>query len=211
MNQAFYPETLPAKTASLLKTIQVSGPTFLADFYLSGGTALSLLLGHRESEDLDWFNQKNFDPVKLQSKLEALGKLTQVELEDNTLNAYLKDVKVQFLGYPYPLLQPLLTWQNIKISSLLDIACTKLQTIGMRGSKKDFIDLFFLLKQFELEELFGWLKQKYRGVDYNQPHLLKSLVYFVNADGQPMPRMHQEANWEAIKQDLIEKVKAVKL
>ena len=80
----------------------------------------------------------------------------------------------------------------------------------MRRSKKDFIDLFFLLKQFDLEELLGKLKQKYLGTDYNQPHILKSLVYFANADDQPMPRMHQEASWEGIKQQLVEKVKAVK-
>ena len=210
MSQTFYPDALPAKTAKLLTTIQLQNPEFLADFYLSGGTALSLLLGHRESEDLDWFNLNNFDPVKLQPKLEALGSLTQVELEENTLNAYLDGVKVQFLGYPYPLLEPVTIWEKIKISSLTDIACTKLQTIGMRGSKKDFIDLYFLLKQFKLEELFGKLKQKYSGADYSLPHILKSLVYFANADGQPMPRMHQEVSWEAIKKEIVKKIKAIK-
>ena len=159
---------------------------------------------------MDWFNQNGFDPVKLQPKLEAIGDLTKLELEENTLNAYLNGVKIQFLGYPYPLLESVTVWQNLKISSLADIACTKLQTIGMRRSKKDFIDLFFLLKQFDLEELLGKLKQKYLGTDYNQPHILKSLVYFANADDQPMPRMHQEASWEGIKQQLVEKVKAVK-
>lgn len=97
-----------------------------------------------------------------------------------------------------------------KTRSLIDIACTKLQTIGIRGSKKDFIDLFWLLKQFSLEELFTKLKQKYPGVDYSQPHLLKSLVYFANADGQPLPRMHREDSWEEIKQSLVEKVKAIR-
>lgn len=207
MTRKFYPQTLPAKTAQLLNLIQDKSPEFLKNFYLTGGTALSLLLGHRESEDLDWFNQKSFDPVKLQPKIEEFGKLTQVELEENTLNAYLNGVKVQFLGYHYPLLEQLFSWGKIKISSLADIACTKLQTIGIRGSKKDFIDLFWLLKQFSLEELFKNLKQKYPGVDYSQPHLLKSLVYFVNADAQPMPRMHKEVSWEEIKNELAVKVK----
>ena len=211
MSQTFYPDALPAKTAKLLTTIQLQNPEFLADFYLSGGTALSLLLGHRESEDLDWFSLSNFDPVKLQLKLEVLGNLTQVELEENTLNAYLDGVKIQFLGYPYLLLEPVLVWQNIRISSLADIACTKLQTIGMRGSKKDFIDLYFLLKQFKLEELFGKLKQKYSGADYSQPHILKSLVYFANADDQPLPRMHKEVSWEEIKNRLVDTVRANKL
>lgn len=210
MNRKFYPQTLPAKTAQLLNLIQTKTPAFLADFYLTGGTALSLLLGHRESEDLDWFSQKSFDPVNLQPQLVQLGNLDRVELEKNTLNAYLNGVKIQFLGYRYPLLKPLLTWGQIKISSLADIACTKLQTIGIRGSKKDFIDLFWLLKQFSLEELFEKLKQKYPGVDYSQPHILKSLVYFANADGQPLSRLHKKVSWEAIKKELEQKVKTVK-
>lgn len=211
MNQAFYPETLPAKTAKLLTEIQAKNPEFLASFYLTGGTALSLLLGHRESEDLDWFIPDNFDPIKLQPKLEELGNLTQVELEENTLNAYLKGVKVQFLGYPYPLLEPTTNWGNIKLSSLIDIACTKLQTIGMRGSKKDFVDLYFILKQYSLEELFKQLDKKYHQSNYNLPHILKSLIYFMNADGQPMPRMHQKVSWKEIKQEIVRKVKGFKI
>lgn len=114
------------------------------------------------------------------------------------------------LGHRYPLLEPLLNWEKIKTSSLIDIACTKLQTIGIRGGKKDFIDLFWLLKHFSLEELFVKLRHKYPRVDYSQPHLLKSLVYFVNADAQPMPRMHQASEWEEIKKQLVQKVKAIK-
>ncbi len=90
-------------------------------------------------------------------------------------------------------------------------ACDKLRTIGMRGSKKDFIDLYFLLKQPDLEKLFEKLKQKYRGADYNLTHILKSLVYFANADGQPMPRMHQQVGWEEIKQEIVRKVKGFKI
>jgi len=211
MSQKFFIDSLPPFTVKLLALFQKDKSSFLPDFYLTGGTALSLLLGHRESEDLDWFSPKNFDPVKLQSQLLKLGNLSRVELEENTLNAYLDGVKVQFLGYPYQLLEPVTIWQKIKISSLTDIACTKLQTIGMRGSKKDFIDLYFLLKQFKLEELFGKLKQKYSGADYSQPHILKSLVYFANADDQPLPRMHKEVSWEEIKEWLIKSVKTIKL
>jgi len=116
-----------------------------------------------------------------------------------------------FLGYPYPLLEPTTNWENIKLSSLIDIACTKLQTVGMRGSKKDFVDLYFILKQYSLEELFKQLDKKYRRSNYNLPHILKSLVYFVNADGQPMPRMRQEVGWEEIKQEIVRKVKGFKI
>lgn len=93
----------------------------------------------------------------------------------------------------------------------VDDACDKLRTIGMRGSKKDFIDLYFILKQYSLEELFEQLDKKYHQSNYNLPHILKSLIYFINADGQPMPRMHQEVSWEEIKQEIVRKVKGFKI
>lgn len=211
MSRPFFINTLPLKTTKLITLFQDKKPRFLKNFYLSGGTVLSLLLGHRESEDLDFFNPTNFNPIKLQLGLETIGNLASVEVAENTLNAYLKEVKIQFLGYPYPLLEPTTNWENIKLSSLIDITCTKLQTIGMRGSKKDFIDLYFILKQYSLEELFKQLDKKYCRSNYNLPHILKSLVYFVNADGQPMPRMHQGVGWEEIKQEIVKKVKGFKI
>lgn len=211
MNHPLFTNALPSNTAQILTIFQDKNPAFLKDFYLAGGTTLSLRLGHRESEDLDFFNPEKFDPIKLQPELEIFGNLSSIEVAENTLNIYLKRVKLQFLSYPYPLLEPTTNWNNIQLSSLIDIACTKLQTIGMRGSKKDFIDLYFILKQHSLEELFKQLDKKYRRSNYSLPHILKSLVYFVSADGQPMPRMCQPASWEKIKQQIIEKVKKFKI
>jgi hypothetical protein len=77
----------------------------------------------------------------------------------------------------------------MQMSPVIDIACTKLQTISMRGSKKDFVDLFFLFEYFTLPELLKEAKRKYVAVDYNEAHILKSLIFFDDAEGQPMPRM----------------------
>jgi hypothetical protein len=90
---------------------------------------------------------------------------------------------------------------------VIDIACTKLQTVGMRGSKKDFVDIYFLLEMFSLTDLFKALGKKYAEVDYDTTHILKSLIYFKDAEEQPMPRMHKEADWELIKTRLITEVK----
>ena len=122
-----FTNTLPASTAQLLEKLK--GAEFLQDFYLSGGTALSLQLGHRESEDLDFFNQNSFQAEKIKLKLQELGELAGIEEGEDTLNAFVDKVKIQFLGYPYKLLEPLVDWQGIKLSSVLDIACTKLLTI----------------------------------------------------------------------------------
>lgn len=204
-------QTLPNRTKKLIEVFQKDGVDFLDDFYLSGGTALSLQIGHRESEDLDFFSKVGFDPSSLQLKLEKYGKLDDLELAKGTLNVYLNGVKLQFLEYPYSLLKDNFDWDGIKLSSVEDIACTKLQTVGMRGSKKDFIDLFFILQSFSLDELFVMLKKKYSDSDFSQTHILKSLVYFEDADSQPMPRMHKQIEWSEIKNTIIEKVKNLDL
>lgn len=201
-----YSNTLPAEAKKLTKTFQKEKPEFLQEFYLSGGTGLSLQLGHRESIDLDFFNKKDFDPAKLQAQLEKFGELENLQLDKNTLNCFLKGVQVQFLGYPYPLLKPTINWKSIKISSVMDIACTKLQTIGMRGSKKDFIDIYFILQKYPLEKLFQKLDKKYQQSDFNRTHILKSLVYFEDAKSQPMPKMHKEATWDEVKKEIIKNV-----
>lgn len=178
-------------------------------FYLSGGTGLSLQLGHRESEDLDFFSNKTFDPQKIEQELVSFGTLSETQPSTGTLNTYIEEVKLQFLEYPYPLLEPFVEWEGIRISSILDIACTKLQTIGMRGSKKDFVDLYFLLQKFSLEELLAATRKKYMSINYSQPHILKSLVYFTDAEEQPMPRMHIDTEWEEIKSFITGKVKSI--
>lgn len=211
MNTTFYPQTLPTDTAKLLRLIQQKNTNFLSSFYLSGGTALSLQLGHRESEDLDFFSQQPFKPELIDQQLLEYGKLSETELSSGTLNTYLNGVKLQFLHYPYRLLEPVLAWEGVYLSSVIDIACTKLQTVGMRGSRKDFIDIFFLLKQIPLKTLLQYTKKKYAESDYSETHILKSLVYFDDAEVQPMPRMHQDISWEQIKKEIITAVKATPL
>lgn len=207
MTTQFYLQTLPPQTAKLLSKIETVKPNFLTNFYLSGGTALSLQLGHRESEDLDFFSASTFDPRLIQIELEKIGQLSDLELADNTLNGYLDGVKLQFLGYPYPLLEPLVDYGSIKLSSILDIACTKLQTVGMRGNKKDYVDMYVLLQKYSLPDLLEKMKEKYQNSDFNIPHILKSLVYFADAEGQAMPRLHTEIEWEIVKTRMIEVVK----
>lgn len=203
-----YPETLPDKTAKLLEKIREWEG--ISEFYLSGGTALSLQLGHRESEDLDFFCESDFDPTRIQQGLEKLGKLSDVELQAKTFNGYIEGVKVQFLGYPYPLLEPTADYRGIRLSSVMDIACTKLQTIGMRGSKKDFVDMYAILQQMSITELLADLAIKYQQTQYNLPHIMKSLVYFADAEGQVMPRLHQNIEWEQVKEKMVEVSRTVR-
>ncbi|MEX1061715.1 MAG: nucleotidyl transferase AbiEii/AbiGii toxin family protein [Patescibacteria group bacterium] len=211
MKTNLFPETLSDPTAQVLKSFFDLKPDFLASFYLSGGTALALQLGHRESEDLDFFSTKPFSPQEIEQELLKFGSLSETELAQGTLNTFLRGVKLQFLEYPYPLLEPLVPWRTLKLSSLIDLACTKLQTIGMRGSKKDFIDIYFLLKKYSLPDLLAATKRKYRASDYSETHILKSLIYFVDAEEQPDLKMHQNVSWEDLKNTITTAVKAIDL
>lgn len=206
-----YTKTLPPKTAKLLHLFAEKKPSFLSSFYLSGGTALSLQLGHRESEDLDFFSKNPFIPDVVEQQLHPFGTLSETELAKSTVNTYLDGVKLQFLEYPYRLLESFMVWEGVNLSSVTDIACTKLQTVGMRGSKKDFIDLYFLLQHYTLKTLLDYTKKKYAESDYSETHILKSLVYFDDADAQPMPRMHKDVSWEQVKDAIIEAVKSTQI
>jgi hypothetical protein len=202
-----FTNTLPPGTDTVLE--QIKGMPLMSHFYLSGGTAFSLQLGHRESEDLDFFNKEPFDPLLLQQQLSAVAtKLDDVQISENTLNLFVNGVKLQFLHYPYNLLESTVPWNGISLSSVVDIACTKLITVSMRGSKKDFIDLYRILQDFSLEQLFEKLEQKYQGINYNVASILKSITYFDDAEAQPMPRMHIQADWDEVKKTIEAKVKA---
>ncbi len=181
------------------------------DFYLSGGTGLALQIGHRESQDLDFFSEKDFDPELLQAELAKISHLENIQLDKGTLNCFIDNVKIQFLHYPYKLLEEKIEWEGIHISSMLDIACTKLLTISSRGSKKDFIDLYFLLQIYSLTFLFEKLEEKYTNSNYDKLHILKSLIYFEDADEQPTPRMYKEVSWEVVKKEIKKAVKDFKI
>ena len=204
-----YTETLAPKTKSVFG--KLSQGDAVKSFYLSGGTALALHLGHRESEDLDFFTKEEFNPQLLQRQLEKSFKLSGIALEADMFNCYVDGVKLQFLHYPYKLISEPATLDGIEISSIADIACTKLITVSARGSKKDFIDLFFILQKFSLSKLFELLTKKYSQVDYNLLHILKSLVCFDTAEDEPMPKMHKAVSWIEVKKFMVETTKNFKI
>ena len=137
-------KVINAETRRLLKALVKIKR--IENFYLAGGTALALQLAHRKSIDLDWFSQKEFSTSRLKKELSYLGKL-KIESEDKKkLNCLLNDVRLSFFVYPYKLLFPLIDFNGVKLADERDIACMKIEAISSRGSKKDFIDLYFLIE-----------------------------------------------------------------
>ncbi len=202
-----YEEILDKKTKLLLD--QIKKLSFLKDFYLAGGTALALQFGHRKSIDLDWFTEKNFSIRKIKNQLEKIGKLEIVTEEEGdrlTLNCILNNVKLSFFEYKHKNLFPFIDYRGIKLADPRDIACMKISAISSRGSKKDFIDLYFLFKENDLETLMRLFERKYKGIKYNHMHLLKSLIYFEDAEKEPIPKIIKETKWEDVKKEIKNKV-----
>jgi hypothetical protein len=115
-------------------------------FYLAGGTALALQLGHRRSVDFDWFREDPIgDPLRLAADLRAAGLRFETDrVEKGTLHGRASGVRVSFLEYGYPLLKPLREVEGLRLAALEDIAAMKLAAVAQRGSKKDFVDVFAL-------------------------------------------------------------------
>lgn len=200
-----YEETLTKNTKRLLEALGRSGIT--KDFYLAGGTALALYLGHRLSIDLDWFSKDFTHNREFRRRLEQLGRLTVDSESEDTFNGSLSGVRISFFRYPYKLIFPKKKYkENIFLASEQDIACMKLDAIATRGTKKDFVDLHFLLEKYNIRELLSFLKRKYQGIEYNETHLLKSLVYFNDAEKTIMPKLLKPISWDEIKKDIQKKV-----
>jgi hypothetical protein len=109
--------------------------------------------------------------------------------------------------YNYSLLFPLIKFGGIKLADERDIAAMKIDAISSRGNKKDFIDLFFLLEKYSLTELIDFFEKKYKDIEYNKLHIFKSLVYFNDAESEPMPIMIKKAEWETVKEKIKAEVK----
>jgi hypothetical protein len=167
--------------------------------YLAGGTGLALHLGHRRSHDLDFFSPHPIAPQALIGKMKTVAEFGVVSQAPDTLHVAVQAVKVSLLGYPYPLLFPLATFLGVKVADPRDIACMKLSAIASRGTKRDFIDLYFTSKQYGLAQLVKWFKQKYAGVNPSPTHILKSLTWFEDAEKDPMPDLLAPLSWDDVK------------
>ena len=173
------------------------------DFYLAGGTAAALQIGHRLSIDLDFFSAREFESQDLSMTLERGGvKLSDIKLAHGTLHCNIEQTRVSFFHYPYRMLAKPKVFEDIELASLLDIALMKITAIASRGSKKDFIDLYFILKELGLQRLLEEFGNKFPIEKLDPYHYLKSLIYFEDAERDPMPKMLVACRWEKVKAEL---------
>lgn len=195
-----FEETITYQTRNNLEIL--SSKDLIRSFYLAGGTAAALQLGHRVSEDLDFFSKERFSVNGLIDILKNSGELILEKKLEDTLLASFDKTKTSFFYYPYPILESPIPFRGVSLASLIDIACMKVDSISSRGLKRDFIDLFFILKKENksLFEILNLFEKKYAGFKYNLNHIKKSLVYFDDADREPEPKMLiSEFSWPEIK------------
>ena len=173
--------------------------TLVKQFYLAGGTACALHLGHRLSFDLDFFTPTSFNAKVLSRKIAALGSFIEDQVLPDTLLGTFLDTKVSFFQYRYPQIRKVHPFEGIAIADLADIAAMKIDAISSRGIKRDFIDLFFIAKHYTVDEILTFYDQKYQRLEINRFHIIKSLAYFGDADPSEMPKMIVKISWEEVK------------
>lgn len=197
-----YLETVESSTLELLKKLQRL--PVLEQTRLVGGTALALQLGHRKSIDLDFFGTIDCEAEYLRESIAGIASLTILK-ESPHIHIYIVDgIKVDIVNYKYPWLDDVVLEQGLRLASVSDIAAMKITVIIGRGTKKDFIDIAFLLHHFSLEEILHFYAAKYN--DSSVFMAMKSLAYFDDAEADPMPDMFVNQSWQQVKAYILSKI-----
>lgn len=174
--------------------------SFLKTAYLAGGSSLALQFGHRHSIDFDFFSENNFSSKNINKLLKGIGSYTVDAETPKTMVGKFNNVKFSLFYYPYYLIGLRRSYEGVFLASPEDIAAMKLVAITDRGTKKDYIDLYFLAKKrFNFEEMFKFYEKKYHLLKSNLITLIKSLSYFEDADRSEMPEMISKISWDEVK------------
>ena len=194
-------DTLPPATREAFFAIRTVDFLQCDEWYLAGGTALALQVGHRQSVDLDFFTpQDSFNETNLERRLMRTGFWVTSSRDNGTLYGNFKGAKISFIAYPF--FRPSAKLQSGTICLLrpADVAVMKIIAISQRGKKRDFVDLYwYSCNQEPLAPVIERARCQYPGQEHNTSHFLKSLVYFEDAESDPMPKLYFKADWAGIK------------
>lgn len=197
-------KTVSTNTLELLKRLMEEN--LFHDMRLVGGTALALQYGHRNSIDLDFFGELEASNDDILSVLNQFNELEVLKQSDKIKIYKINGVKVDFVSYEYPWLDDVVREDGIRLASPKDIGAMKIYAAEGRGSRKDFIDIYYLLKRFSLKELLSFYKSKYP--NHSEFVALRSLTYFFDAETYPMPLMYTDDNWETMKKEICNAVES---
>lgn len=191
-------KTVNSNTLELLKKLM--SENLFHEMRLVGGTALALQYGHRNSIDLDFFGKLDASDDEILSVLNQYNDLEILKESDKIKIYKINGIKVDFVSYDYPWLDNVVCEDGIRLASPKDIGAMKIYAAEGRGSRKDFIDIYYLLKRFSLEELLSFYNSKFP--NHSEFVALRSLTYFSDAETYPMPLMYTDDNWETMKKEI---------
>ncbi len=180
--------------------------------YMAGGTALALHINHRDSYDLDFYSPIEFDTEQLKERLAiSVSGFAIISTSWQTIIGKREDTEMSLFYYKYPILKPHSKFGETNIASIEDIAAMKINAIAGRGLKRDFFDAYCICDSmsWELDYLVELNLQKYTQRESNIPHIMKSLVYFGDAETTSERSPDAEASWEKVKEFFLTKSKEV--
>ena len=203
-----HPRVLSKESWSTVRRLAAAGVTDA--WTLAGGTALALQIGHRYSEDLDFFRSGFFDVEGQLARTARVGDVRVLSRTGDTLHVLLARLRISFLRAEAPLLFPGSEYRGLRLADPRDIAVMKVLAIGGRGSRKDFVDLYCLLRGgMNLPEILSFVERRFANIDHNAYHLQKSLVWFEDAEAEPMPHMIRDIEWQSVRREIEAAVKAM--
>jgi Nucleotidyl transferase AbiEii toxin, Type IV TA system len=208
----FFFDVLPSHTRKALDFL--AQQTWLVDspWYLAGGTALALQVGHRKSVDLDFFTQQGtFSTTELLTHFMNIPEWKTDINSENTVYGELCGAKVSFIAYPFFVpKEKYISYGFVRMLVPADIAVMKIIAVSQRGRKRDFIDLYWLITHGEsLEDILRRLQIQYPSVAHDYHHILKSLVYFDDAETDPMSDVNFKVSWAEVKIFFVDQVPLV--
>ena len=180
-------------------------------FYLAGGTALALQIGHRRSVDLDFFSPTE-DIPSVRAVLENVLDPFHATLADSAwgnLVYLVQGVRIGFYGYGHPLAASLVESEGLRLASVEDIALMKLDALLSRAARKDFYDLYFICQRIPLRRLLDMAPKKYPSVRDFEAQTVKRLAFFENAEQDSAPFLLQPATWQTVKEYFIAQAKEI--
>jgi hypothetical protein len=205
-------EALPGASGKLLASLKAHGGSELCGWVLAGGTGLALQLGHRVSEDFDFFRTHGMETRSLFDRLREMATCNTLYSDERTLSVLLRGVKLSFFQVRDPFLFPVTPYTFFGVADIRDIALMKLLAVTNRGSRKDFVDLFAILQSGPtLSDYLQLLPRKYGPGRLNPYQVAMSLTYFDDAEAEPLPRMLAPFEWSPCKQFFIREVRALVL
>jgi hypothetical protein len=198
--------TIESNTLELLKQLMLMPE--LRNCFLVGGTSLALQLGHRHSIDIDLFTHHPFESNSLVEILKNHFEVQPITIKDVILICVVNGIKLDCVYFRYPSAFPLLEIDRIRMADIRDIAPMKLDAITKRGSKKDFIDMYYIVQKYSLKEILTWYQNMFN--HSTSFHVIRSLSYFEDAENEIMPIVFDKLlEWDMVKERMIEIVKDV--